>query len=120
MGKKRAPLVKRDGSDRVAERTQFVAEGKCQFGEGEVQDVLVTELDAYGCRLRSSAVGVTKTESLQLWLGEVGPVLGQLRWARRGSVGIAFDQPLDEDSLARVCAIEPGPTVVPMRRRLGG
>ncbi len=116
MGKKRAPLVRR--VTRVGERRPLIAEGRCQFGEGEVQDVLLTDLDAYGCRLRGSAVGVTKAEGLRLWLGEVGPIAGHLRWARRGAVGIAFDVPVDEEILTQVTEVDPGPTVVPLRRRV--
>ena len=117
MGKKQARLFKRDLSSREGKRAALVAEGKCQIGDGGRQDVLLTDLDAFGCSVRGSVVGVTKGCGLQLWLGEVGPIAGRLRWARHGSIGIDFDGPLDEESLGRVCVIDPGPTVVPLRRR---
>ena len=117
MSSKRAPLVKITETARTGKRNALTAEGKCQIGDGAVQEVLLTDLDNHGCMMRGSAVGVTKSDPLKLWLGEVGPIAGKLRWARRGSVGIEFDTPLNDDVIDQVRTIEPGPTVVSINRR---
>lgn len=118
MASKRASLVKNTDTLRTGERNSLTTEGKCRIGDGVIQDVLLTDLDAHGCMMRGSAVGVTKSAPLQLWLGEVGPIAGKLRWARRGAVGIEFDVPLNDDLINQVRTVEAGPTVVSLSRRL--
>jgi hypothetical protein len=64
---------------------------------------------------------LTKTDPLQIWLGEVGPIAGRLRWAKRGSVGIVFDLPLDEGEVATIkqsAAPAAQAEVIQLRRRL--
>ncbi|MBO9518333.1 MAG: hypothetical protein J7493_09720 [Porphyrobacter sp.] len=116
---KRASLVRNTETSRAGERNSLTTEGKCQIGNGEVQEVLLTDLDTHGCMMRGSAIGVTKSDPLKLWLGDVGPIAGKLRWARRGSVGIEFDIPLVDDVIDQVRLVEAEPTVVSMDRRSG-
>ena len=58
--------------------------------------MLVTDLGATGCKLQANWVGVTKSEPVQLWLGDFGPVEAKLKWIRKGSLGLAFNDPLEE------------------------
>ncbi|KRA81211.1 hypothetical protein [Altererythrobacter sp. Root672] len=119
MASKRASLVNNPETSRSGERNSLTIEGKCQIGDGSVQEVLLTDLDTLGCMMRGSAIGVIKSDPLQLWLGEIGPIAGKLRWARHGSVGIEFDTPLYDDVIDQVRTFEPGPTVVALSRRSG-
>jgi hypothetical protein len=76
----------------------------------------VTDLGLEGCRVRTEAVGVTRAETLRLWLGEFGPVCGKLKWAKGGSLGVLFDNPLDEGTLEALLASgEPRSNVIPLR-----
>jgi hypothetical protein len=115
-GSKHARLSNRPREQRAGERTAVSLEGKCRAGEREIQDVLVLDLGQHGCRLLGVSVGVTKSDPLQLWLGEDGPFAARLKWAKRGSLGIEFDAPLAEDLLGRLAAEDSQPNVVPMRR----
>ncbi|MBT2135744.1 hypothetical protein KK137_15505 [Croceibacterium sp. LX-88] len=119
MAIKRASLVNNTETARLGKRNALTTEGKCQIGDGAVQEVLLTDLDAHGCMMRGSAIGVTKSDPLQLWLGDIGPIAGKLRWARHGSVGIEFDTPLYDDVIEQVRTVEPGPTVISLSRRSG-
>ena len=74
------------------------------------------DLGADGCRLLGLSAGVTKSDPLQLWLGDAGPFAASLKWAKRGSLGVAFDSPLDDPLLGRLAEAVPEPNVVPMRR----
>lgn len=100
---------------------EFVSlEGRCSVGEGEAETIAVLDLDARGCRVKGVTAAVTKTDPLRLWLGEVGPLSGKLRWVKRGSAGIAFTEPLDDERLAlakRTALPVPVAEVVPLRRR---
>ena len=101
-------------------RQSVVIPGRCQVGERAVEDVLVTVLSARGCRVRGNSIGVTKAEPVQLWLGETGPVAARLKWIKKGSIGLAFESPLDEDVLQPLldAPVPPAPSnVVPLRRR---
>src|SRR5688572_13134810 len=98
---KTSKLSNRPALQRAEERTQVSIEGRCRAGERELQDVLVLDLGPNGCRLLGLSVGVTKSDPLELWLGDAGPVAARLKWAKRGSLGIAFDAPLDEALLQR-------------------
>jgi hypothetical protein len=120
MPRKRPTIPPRNDLLRTGPRESVVIPGKCQVGERAVEEVLVTDLSARGCRLRGNSIGVTKTEPVQLWLGDAGPVAARLRWVKKGSLGLAFEAPLDEGVL-RPLLDAPAPpipsNVVPLRKR---
>src|SRR5688572_28402104 len=96
MATKRPRLLPRSDMLRGAPRESVIITGRCQVGERAAEEVLVTDLSAHGCRLRGNSIGVTKTEPVQLWLGETGPIAARLKWVKKGSLGLAFESALDE------------------------
>jgi len=105
---------------RGAPRESVIIPARCQVGERVVEEVLVTDLSARGCRLRGNSIGVTKAEPVQLWLGEIGPIAAKLKWVKKGSIGLAFEAPLDDKVLRPLldAPVPPVPSnVVPLRRR---
>lgn len=105
---------------RAGPRASVIIPGMCQVGERSVEEVLVTDLSARGCRLRGNSIGVTKTEPVQLWLGDAGPIAAKLKWVKKGSIGLAFVSALDEAILQPLLDAPPPPVpsnVVPLRRR---
>ena len=107
---------------RTGPRESVIIPGQCQVGERPVEDVLVTDLSARGCRLRGNSIGVTKTEPVQLWLGDAGPIAAKLKWVKKGSLGLAFESALDEDVLQPLLDMPAPPVpsnVVPLRKRVG-
>jgi hypothetical protein len=113
---KPSTLSNRPSRQRVEDRTAVDIAGRCRTGDREIQDVLITNLGAGGCRLLGLSAGVTKSDPLELWLGDAGPFAGRLTWAKRGLLGVEFDRPLDGDLLNALADADPGPKVVPMRR----
>lgn len=113
---KHARLSNRPEKERAEERTAVSIAGRCRAGDREIQDVLIMDLAAHGCRLLGLSVGVTKNDALELWLGETGPVAARLKWVKRGSLGVEFDAPLDGDVLERLADADPKPNVLPIRR----
>ena len=104
---------------RGAPRESVIIPGKCQVGDRLVEEVLVTDLSARGCRLRGNSIGVTKTEPVQLWLGDAGPIAAKLKWVKKGSIGLAFEAELDEDVLQPLLDAPAPPVpsnVVPLNR----
>jgi hypothetical protein len=113
---KRSKLQQSSARSRTTERNAVVIEGRCVIGQRGQETALVTDLGLRGCRVRTEAVGVTRSEGLQLWLGEVGPIAGKLKWTKGGSLGVLFDTPLDEGTLeALLAAGEPPSNVIPLR-----
>ena len=97
-------------------RERVVIEGQCVIGERGKEEALVTDLGLTGCRVRTEAVGITRSEGLKLWLGEVGPIAGKLKWSKGGSLGVQFDSPLEQGTLdALLAAGEPLSNVIPLR-----
>ena len=80
---KRTKLQQNSARSRSTERSAVVIEGQCVIGERGKESALVTDLGLRGCRVRTEAVGVTRSEALQLWLGEVGPISGKLKCGPR-------------------------------------
>ena len=115
-GSKHVRLSNRPNRERAEGRTAVSLSGRCRAGDREIQDVLVMDLASLGCRVLGLSFGVTKSDPLELWLGEVGPVAARLKWVKRGSLGIEFDTPLEVEVLERLAAADPTPNVVPMRR----
>jgi len=116
VSSKPSKLANRPALQRAEERTQVSIEGRCRAGERDLQDVLVLDLGPNGCRLLGLSVGVTKSDPLELWLGDAGPVAARLKWAKRGSLGVAFESPLDEVLLQRLAQEATAPNVVAIRR----
>jgi hypothetical protein len=120
MAKKRARIPPRSDLLRAAPRESVVIPGHCQVGERPVEEVLVTDLSARGCRLRGNSIGVTKTEPVQLWLGDAGPISAKLKWIKKGSIGLAFESALEDTILQPLldAPVPPAPSnVVPLKRR---
>lgn len=113
---KSAKLQSKSPRSRATPRNAVVLEGACVIGERPKEVALVTDIGLGGCRVRTEAVGVTRTETLLLWLGEFGPVSGMLKWTKGGELGVLFDVPLEEATLeALLVAGEPPSNVVPLR-----
>lgn len=121
VSRKRPTMIARAEALRTDTRESVVIPGTCQVGERSPEAVLVTDLSASGCRLRGDSIGVTKSEPVQLWLGNAGPISAKLKWVKKGSLGLAFDVSLDEKLLEKLLAapLAPPPSnVVPLKRRL--
>jgi len=116
---KHARLSNRPEKERADERTAVSISGRCRAGDRDLQDVMVMDLAAHGCRLLGLSVGVTKNDPLELWLGELGPLAVRLKWVKRGSLGVEFDTPLDPAVLECLAASDAKPNVLPMRRSRG-
>jgi hypothetical protein len=113
---KSATLQAKSARLRTIPRERVVIEGQCIIGDHGKEDALVTDLGLTGCRVRTEAVGVTRSEALVLWLGEVGPIPGRLKWSKGGSLGVQFDNPLDAETLdALLAAGEYVSNVIPLR-----
>lgn len=113
---KRPKLQQKTARSRATPRQAIVLDGECVIGGRAKVRALVTDLGLEGCRVRAEAVGVTRSEALQLWLGEVGPIFGKLKWSKAGSLGVRFDTPLEEGTLeALLAAGEPPSNVVLFR-----
>jgi hypothetical protein len=113
---KPSTLANRPMERRADERTAVHLAGRCRAGERDLQDVLVTDLGSTGCRMLGLSAGVTKSDRLELWLGESGPFAARLKWAKRGLLGVEFDRPLDPALLESLANAVAEPNVVPMRR----
>ena len=100
---------------RTTPREDVVIDGFCAIGERAKEAALVTDLGLQGCRVRTEAVGVTRSEALMLWLGEVGPITGQLKWTKGGELGVRFDCPLEEGTLEALLAAGDVSNVIPLR-----
>ena len=120
MPRKRPKILPRTDTLRGASRESVIIPGKCRVGDRLVEEVLVTDLSARGCRLRGNSIGVTKTEPVQLWLGDAGPIAAKLKWVKKGSIGLAFEAALDEGVLQPLLDAPAPPVpsnVVPLNRR---
>jgi hypothetical protein len=113
---KPAPLSNRAEVERDEPRQRVSIEARCRAADREIQDVVVMDLGQSGCRLLGVAAGVTKNDPLQLWLGEAGPIAARLCWAKRGSLGVEFDEPLDQQLVNQLAETAAQPNVVTMRR----
>ena len=119
MPRKRPKILPRTDLLRAAPRASVIIPGKCQVGERSIEEVLVTDLSAKGCRLRGNSIGVTKTEPVRLWLGDAGPIAAKLKWVKKGSIGLAFESALDEGVLQPLLDAPAPPVpsnVVPLKR----
>jgi len=103
MARSRRPrTLSRTEVPRTELRDSVAISGTFQVGDRQIENVLVTDLSAEGCRLQGDSVGVTKAEPMQLWLGDVGPIPARLKWLKQGSIGLGFDTALDEALLQRL------------------
>jgi hypothetical protein len=121
--RKRPLLATRYSGPRAGNRDLASLEGRCRVGEGDAAPIAVLDLDALGCRVRGITAAVRKSEPLQVWLGDIGPLAARLRWMKRGNAGVAFEAPLSEADLARAAETAvpaPAAQVIPLRRSRPG
>lgn len=97
-----AKLQDKSARSRKDARQQVAIAGTCALGDRPEEAVLVTDLAVNGCRLRSNAVGVSRSEAVVLHVGDVGPIAGSLKWTKGGALGVSFDEPLDEAVVERL------------------
>ena len=116
MARKPASLHRQTTRSPASARRKVAIDGRCSIGGREAQDVLLTDIGLTGCRMRANAVGVTKSDSLELWLGETGPIASKLEWARDGALGVSFEVPLESELLDALCETSLLNTVVPLRK----
>lgn len=113
---KSAKLQPPSARSRTTARQRVAIDGNCVIGTRDKETALVTDLGLTGCRVRTEAVGVTRSETLVLWLGDVGPIPGTLKWSKGGALGVLFDTPLDEGTLAALLASgDSASNVIPLR-----
>lgn len=113
--RKQASLHRQTTRAPASARRKVAIDGRCSLGGREAQDVLLTDLGLTGCRVRANAIGVTKSDGVELWLGEIGPIAGRLEWARDGALGLSFETPLDPELLDTLCEASLRTRVVPLR-----
>ncbi|WP_120716640.1 hypothetical protein [Tsuneonella amylolytica] len=116
---KRPKLATSYSGPRAGEREAVSLDAVCRVGDGEPFAVAVLDLDARGCRVRGFGAAATKADPIILTLGTVHSIVARLRWAKRGSAGLRFDEPLSEDRLAEASeSATPAPPsrVIPIRR----
>ncbi len=113
---KHARLSNRPEKERADERSAVSISGRCRAGDRDVQEVVIMDLAAQGCRVLGLSVGVTKNDPLELWLGDAGPFAARLKWVKRGSLGVEFDEQIDAEVLERLATTDAKPNVLPMRR----
>jgi hypothetical protein len=109
-------LMKRATVARTRDRHGLGIEGRCRVGSGTDQLVVVSNISAEGCSLSGASLGMTKDQSLQIWIGADGPISGKLRWARNGRHGVRFDEPLGEERVERLRHAREWTNVVRLRR----
>ncbi|ANY18751.1 hypothetical protein A6F68_00216 [Tsuneonella dongtanensis] len=115
---KRPKLATSYSGPRAGEREQVSFDAQCSVASGAEFPVAVLDLDTRGCRVRGINSAVTKNQQVALRLGST-TVTARLRWLKRGSAGLAFDEPLDEATLVAARAGQTDKStsrVVPLRR----
>ena len=91
----RASLSRQTVRSDVAPRHGVAIEGRCSIGGRDAQPVLLTDLSPTGCRMHADAIGVTKSATIELWLGETGPIASKLEWIRDGALGVSFETEIE-------------------------
>jgi hypothetical protein len=92
MSSRNRPSLSRQTSrSSGAVRNGVAIEGRCSIGGREAQTVLLTDLGPNGCRMHADAIGVTKSATIELWLGETGPIASKLEWIKDGALGVSFE-----------------------------
>jgi hypothetical protein len=114
--RKQASLHRQITRSPVSARRKVAIDGRCSIGGREAQEVLLTDLGLTGCRMRGNAVGVIKSDSLELWLGDTGPIAARLEWTRDGALGVSFETPIEAELLDSLCETSLLNKVVPLRK----
>ncbi|MEO6388891.1 MAG: hypothetical protein ABIT16_01090 [Croceibacterium sp.] len=98
---KRAKLANRQET-RNSDRNDIRLIGLCRIGERPAAEAVVIDISAEGCELQLVSIGVTKMEPVELQLGAEAPIMGLLKWAKQGALGVGFNTPLADDVVERL------------------
>jgi len=116
MSAKPPNLIPRREHGRDSARRPVMIPATCQVGDRDAEEVLLTDISTDGRRVELVSIGVTRAAPIVLCIGGEAPVTGRLAWIRQGSLGVTFDAPLDEPTVARLGELTPDTNVVPLRR----
>ncbi|MEO6152955.1 MAG: PilZ domain-containing protein [Croceibacterium sp.] len=114
--RKRPTLYDRGEAARSGDRTPVRIPAHCQVGEQVPEDTFVTDISPRGCKLLAVTIGALKSQPVVLRFGDETPITGRLKWVKQASVGVAFDEALSDERLARISALVAPSNVVPIRR----
>lgn len=81
--------------ERSVERAPVKAKVRYRSGTGLALQAEIVDLSRFGCQIRSISHSLRRGDHISIRIGEVGPVLGHVRWLHLGKqAGIEFDIPL--------------------------
>ena len=81
---------------RNAPRNRVRIRASLRTGSGRAKEVWVTDLSKTGCRLHDRFGTMQRGKIVSLRFGEIGPVVGTVRWWENHTNGIEFEQPLHD------------------------
>lgn len=81
--------------ERSVERAPVKAQVRYRSGTGLALQAEIVDLSRFGCQIRSISHSLRRGDQISIRIGEVGPVLGHVRWLHLGKqAGIEFDIPI--------------------------
>lgn len=102
--KNHLPMVRQSNMDRRRERRwQTEVNGSCLI-DGRQDQIAVTEISTIGCRVQGDFAAFGLGDTLQIFVGNIGPLDGTLRWTTSESAGVEFRDRLDQAVVAYFAA----------------
>lgn len=82
------------GEVRRETRTRTDLNGSVRYAFGTRRDVVVIDISEHGCRIFDRFSGLQAGEWVRVRINGMGPFEADVRWAKRGYVGLRFETPL--------------------------
>ena len=83
-----------EGERRRGDRRDIGAWGRYRTGRGVARDVKILDVNEKGCRFHDKFGTLKPDDRLVLRIGNIGPLLTYVRWAKDFEVGAEFEEPL--------------------------
>jgi hypothetical protein len=84
-------------------RWQTEVSGACLI-DGHQDQIAIIEISANGCRVHGNFANCGPGDTLQLFVGNIGPLDATIRWAKANMAGVEFKDRLDQAIVAYFAA----------------
>ena len=89
---------------RREKRYSITVDGRYRKGTGVRFNVAIRNLSEYGCQFADLVGRVRKGDVITIRIGEIGPIVSQVKWIEKRQAGIEFEQPLHLSVLEHIIA----------------
>lgn len=103
---------------RRSNREKVILAARCRKYSGAMENVIVSDVSAHGCRIYSDDMALRVGQRLTIQPAKLEGIAGEVRWVEGKRAGVSFERPLHDavaEHLQREYAVPSNPSKTGVR-----